>query len=299
MGVAIAILGLIVFSVLFHLLSPWWQTPLASNWTAIDNALNITIWITGAVFIAVNLFLAYAIIKYRHREGHKADYEPENAPLEKTLTLWTAVGIAFLLAPGLLAWHEYIEVPEDAAVMEAVGQQWSWSYRYPGADGVLGSTGIEHISADNPFGINPDDPYGRDDRLVTSNEMHLPVDQPVKVILRSKDVLHDFYVPQFRAKMDMVPGTVTYFWVTPTVNGTYEILCAELCGVGHHAMRGTVVVEDQADYDAWLADQLTFTEMMARNGMDSQDRQLAQVTGLPSGETGPSVGTENHISGGP
>src|SRR3546814_11446080 len=93
----------------------------------------------------------------------------------------------------------------------------------------------------------------------------MAVGQPVKMVLRSKDVLHDFYVPQFRAKMDLVPGIVTYFWMTPTKEGTYDILCAELCGVGHHNMRGTVVVESREAFDTWLSEQMTFGQLLARN----------------------------------
>lgn len=264
MAVAIAIALLVIFSVAFHLFSPWWSTPLASNWQSIDTALDVTLWICAAAFVALNLFLAWAIWRYRTRAGHKAHYEPENAGLEKKLTLWTAVGIAAMLAPGLVAWNEYVNVPEDAAVVEATGQQWQWGFRYPGRDGVLGTAAVRHMTPDNPFGINPKDPYGRDDVIVESSEMRLPLGRPVKLVLRSKDVLHDFYVPHFRAKMDLVPGIVTYFWMTPTRTGTYEILCAELCGSGHHAMRGTVVVEDQAKFDQWLGEQLTYGELLAQ-----------------------------------
>ncbi|PSJ40731.1 cytochrome c oxidase subunit II [Allosphingosinicella deserti] len=263
MYVAIAIALLVVGSVLFHVLSPWWQTPLASNWGSIDTALDVTLLICAAAFIILNLFLAYMLMKYRHRPGLKAHYEPENTKLEKRLTFWTGIGIAGMLAPGLIAWNQYVTVPKDAAVIEATGQQWQWAFRYPGADGVLGSASIGHVSDDNPFGLNPRDPYARDDVLVETNELHLPINRPVKVVLRSKDVLHDFYVPQFRAKMDLVPGIVTYFWMTPTVGGTYEILCAELCGVGHYQMRGTVVVDQQPAYDAWLAEQMTYGQILA------------------------------------
>ena len=263
MYVAIAIALLVVGSVLFHVLSPWWQTPLASNWGSIDTALDVTLLICAAAFIILNLFLAYMLMKYRHRPGLKAHYEPENTKLEKRLTFWTGIGIAGMLAPGLIAWNEYVSVPKDAAVIEATGQQWQWAFRYPGVDGVLGSASIDHVSDDNPFGLNPRDPYARDDVLVETNELHLPINRPVKVVLRSKDVLHDFYVPQFRAKMDLVPGIVTYFWMTPTVGGTYEILCAELCGVGHYQMRGTVVVDQQPAYDAWLAEQMTYGQILA------------------------------------
>jgi len=274
MYIALAIALLVLGSVLFHVLSPWWQTPLASNWGSIDTALHVTLWICAIAFVGLNLFLAYALWKYRHRPGRRAHYDPENATLERRLTLWTGIGIAGMLAPGLLAWNQYVTVPAEASVIEATGQQWQWGFRYPGADNVLGTAAVEHISADNPFGMNPKDPYGRDDVLVETSELHLPLNKPVKVVLRSKDVLHDFYVPHFRAKMDLVPGIATYFWMTPTAAGTYEILCAELCGVGHHQMRGSVVVEDQAAYETWLGEQMTFGQLLAAN---AQKTQLARA----------------------
>jgi len=260
MRVAIVIGLLVLGSIAFQLLSPWWLTPIASNWGSIDAALIITLWITGVVFIALNLFLAYSVFKYRHREGGKAHYEPENIKLERRLTFWTALGIVLMLAPGLAAWNKYIAAPEDAMVVEALGQQWNWNYRFPGNDGVLGAVATEHISADNPYGLNPDDPWGQDDILVEGGEVHIPLDQPVKVVLRSHDVLHNFYVPQFRAKMDLVPGTVTYFWLTPTRTGTFEVLCAEYCGVGHHQMRGYVVVEEADAFAQWLSEFPVFAQ---------------------------------------
>lgn len=264
MAVAVVIALLVLGSVFFHVLSPWWQTPRASNWVAIDDALNITLWICAIAFVGLNLFIAWAVMRYRHQAGRKAAYDPENTQLEKRLTFWTALGIAGLLAPGLIAWHAFVTVPADASIVEATGQQWQWAFRFPGRDGVLGTANVGHITPENPFGINPRDPHGRDDILITGGELHLPVNQPVKMLLRSKDVLHDFYVPQFRARMDMVPGLVTYFWLTPTKTGRYEILCAELCGIGHYAMRGTVIVEGAKDFDAWLAGQPTFGQMQAQ-----------------------------------
>lgn len=280
MAVAVVIALLVLGSIVFHIFSPWWMTPLASNWSSIDDALIITMYICAVAFIVLNLFLALSIWRYRARPGHRAHYEPENAGLEKKLTFWTGIGIAAMLAPGLIAWNEYVTVPADAAVVEATGQQWQWGFRFPGQDNVLGTVATAYISPDNPFGINPDDPYGRDDLLVETSEVRLPVGKPVKMVLRSKDVLHDFYVPQFRAKMDLVPGIVTYFWMTPTKTGTYEILCAELCGVGHHAMRGTVVVEEQAAFDSWLGEQMTFGQLLAQNEAAAGTR-LARADALP------------------
>lgn len=264
MPVALAIALLVLGSVAFHIASPWWQTPIASNWGSIDSALNITLWICAFAFVSLNLFLAYSLMRYRHRPGHRAHYQPENTVLERRLTIWTAIGIVGMLAPGLAAWGKYVTVPKDAAIVEAIGQQWQWAFRYPGSDGVLGAAAVKHITADNPAGLDPLDPFGRDDILIENSEMHLPIGKPLKIILRSKDVLHDFYVPEFRAKMDLVPGMVTYFWMTPTRKGSFEILCAELCGVGHHAMRGAVVVESQKEYDAWLSRQMSFGQQMAQ-----------------------------------
>ena len=211
------------------------------------------------------------LLEYRYREDRRSEYKPEDHKLEWWLTGLTSVGVAIMLAPGLVAWNDFVTVPEDAAVFEVVGQQWNWKFRFPGQDGVLGTSDIQHITDDNPFGVNPDDPNGQDDILVDDSELHLPLGQPVQALLRSIDVLHDFYVPQFRAKMDMVPGMITYFWLTPTRTGTFDILCFELCGIGHHEMRGTVVVEAPADFEAWLGEQTTYAESVARAGPDADN----------------------------
>ena len=264
MAIAIILILLVLGSVLFHFLSPWYFTPIASNWGAIDDTIDITFWITGAVFVAVNLFMAYCVIRYRQRKGSRAAYEPENNKLEAWLVGLTAVGIAAMLAPGLFVWAKFVEVPNDAAVLEVVGKQWSFSFRFPGKDGKLGTVNTKYIGDKNPFGMNPDDPNGQDDVLISGSELHLPIDKPVKLLLRSIDVLHNFAVPQFRAKMDMVPGMVTYFWLTPTRSGKFDILCNELCGVGHYLMRGKVVVEKEPAFQAWLSGHPTFAQSSAR-----------------------------------
>ena len=268
MVIAIVIAVLVLGSIAFHFLSPWWFTPLASNWSDIDFTIDITMWVTGIVFIAVNAFLVYSIIVYRHRKGVKAHYEPENKKLEWWLISLTTFGIIAMLTPGLVVWAKFVKTPTDAAVVEVIGQQWQWSFRFPGDDKTLGKTHIKYITANNPFGLDPADSSGQDDVLVASNTLHLPVNQPVKVLLRSKDVLHNFAVPQFRVKMDLVPGMMSYLWFTPTVAGHYEIMCEELCGVGHHAMRGHVVVEENQNFKNWLAAKPTFADTQAPAGID-------------------------------
>jgi cytochrome c oxidase subunit 2 len=263
MIVAVILVLVAVGSVLFHMLSPWWWTPIASNWDYIDHTLIITFWITGVVFVAIVLFMAYCVYRFRHREGMRAAYEPESTRLEWWLTIGTAVGVAAMLAPGLAVWYDFVTVPDDATEIEIVGQQWQWTYRLPGEDGKLGRSDPRHITDENPIGLDPEDAAAKDDLVVIGDDLHLPVGKPVKVLLRSIDVLHDFYVPEFRAKMDMVPGMITYFWLTPTRTGRFEVLCAELCGVGHAYMRGGVVVAEDADYQAWLQGQQTFAQLTA------------------------------------
>ena len=265
----IVVIGLVlvtVGTVLFHFLSPWWWTEIASNWGVIDTVIQITFVVTGIVFVAILLFTAYCVYRYRFQKDRRSEYKPEDPKLEWWLTGLTSVGVAIMLAPGLVAWNDFVTVPEEAAAFEVVGQQWNWRYRFPGKDGVLGTSDARNINDDNPFGLNADDPNGQDDILVDDSELHLPIGQPVQALLRSIDVLHDFYVPQFRAKMDMVPGMITFFWLTPTRTGTFDILCFELCGIGHHEMRGTVVVEAPEDFEAWLGEQTTFAQSMARAG---------------------------------
>jgi len=271
MAIAIALVLLVIGTVAFHFLNPWWFTPIASNWTKMDDTVNLTFWVTGAVFVAVNLFMAYAIVRYRHRKGveRRAEYEPEYKKLEWWLIGVTSVGVIAMLAPGLAVWAKFVTVPPEATVVEALGQQWSWNFRLPGPDGVLGAIDASLIGPGNTFGMDPNDPRGKDDVLVDGAELHLPLGKPVKVLLRSKDVLHDFTVPQFRVKMDMVPGMITYLWLTPTRTGSYEILCEEMCGVAHFAMRGRVVVDDDKTYQAWLGSQSTYGQLAAQPAGDA------------------------------
>ncbi|MCA8063261.1 c-type cytochrome [Burkholderia sp. AU38729] len=275
MALAIALVLIILLAVGFHFASPWWITPIASNWVRMDDMLTITLVITGAFFIAINLFIVVALVRYRHRSGHRAAYEPHNRKLEWWLIGLTIVGVAALLAPGLFVYADYIRPPRNALQMEVLGQQWQWRFRFAGPGGKLGTTDVRYISNDNPFGLNPADPNGRDNYLIDSPEVHLPLNRPVQVLTRSRDVLHDFYVPPFRARMNMVPGMVTTFWFTPTQAGRYDILCAQLCGIGHAGMRGVVVVEDEAAFSRWLAQQTTFAQ-----------QQMAHVQAAPTAAGG-------------
>ncbi|VVE70885.1 cytochrome B [Pandoraea captiosa] len=304
MALPILLIVVVAAALAFHFWSPWWLTPLASNWRQMDDTLTITLVITGVAFVVVNLFVAWAIFRYRHREGHRAAYEPHNRRLEAWLIGVTTVGIAAMLAPGLFVYAKLIDPPDNAHVVEVVGQQWQWRFRLPGPDGRLGTSDPRYVSADNPLGLNPKDPANQDNRIVDAPELHLLVGQPVKLLLRAKDVLHDFYVPPFRTRMNMVPGMVTQMWLTPTRTGRFDILCAQLCGVGHANMRGVVVVDDKPAYDAWVAKLPTFAALQAQHAgaaasdpLAAKGKLLAQVKGCAGCHTvdgSPGVGPTWH-----
>ena len=274
-------LAVIVGSILFHVFTPWWWTDIASNWGAMDDTIVLTFWIGGGVFIAVCLFMIYCVFKFSYKEGRKVEYKPEDNKLEIILTVVTTLGVAALLAPGLIVWNQYINAPSNAINIEVMARQWGWQYRLPGEDGKLGTSNIVNINDQNPFGINLDDQNGRDDILIQSDELHLKTNRPVKILLRSTDVLHNFYVPQFRAKMDAVPGLITYYWFGPNKEGDYEVLCAEYCGIGHYGMRAKVVVDNEENYEKWLEQQETFSDFIATlNGKEIKKIKLAKINNL-------------------
>ena len=285
MFTGLAFLAVIIGSIIFHFWTPWWWTDIASNWSAMDDTIILSFWIGGGVFILVCLFMVYCIFKYQYKEGRRSEYKPEDKKLEKKLTWLTTIGVVALLAPGLVVWNNYIRVPDNAIHVEVMAWQWGWKYRLPGEDGKLGTSSNKIISDENPYGLNVDDPNGKDDVFVESNELHLLKDRPVKILLRSIDVLHNFYVPQFRSKMDAVPGTITYYWFQPNKNGEYEVLCAEYCGVAHYAMRGKVVVEEEENYNKWLADRETFSSFIAKNRNNKlKNKKLVKINNLSSKE---------------
>jgi len=264
MHVGFIFLAVIVGSILFHIFTPWYWTDIASNWGSMDDTITLTFWVGGGVFVAVCLFMVYCVFKFSYREDRKAEYKPEDKKLEKILIWATTLGVAALLAPGIIVWNQYINVPKNALAIDVMAWQWGWQYRLPGEDGKLGSTKVENINENNPFGIILEDPNGKDDVLIQSDVIHLKNNRPVKILLRSVDVLHNWYVPQFRAKMDAVPGVVTYYWFEPNKEGEYEVLCAEYCGVGHYGMRGRVFVKNEQDYENWLDQQDTFSDLIAK-----------------------------------
>jgi cytochrome c oxidase subunit II len=237
-----------------------------------DAMFETTMWVTGIVFLITQAILFWFAYRYQSTEKRTAFFYPHNNKLELIWTTIPAIAMAILVAIGLKYWFKVTdEAPKGHATIEIVGKQFNWLIRYPGKDGVLGARDFRKIDdANNVLGLDWNDQKNMDDIVAQNGEMHIVVGRPVKLIIGSRDVIHDVGLAHFRMKMDAVPGIVTTMWFTPRYttkqmqemthdpNFVYEISCDQMCGKGHYSMRGTIIVETQEEYDKWLAGQKTY-----------------------------------------
>ncbi|MBI3401167.1 MAG: cytochrome c oxidase subunit II [Acidobacteria bacterium] len=235
-----------------------WMPELASRHGAgIDSMLTYLLVSVGGLFLVSYLALAYFI----WRGGRRTAIGPRFASrrTERALSIALGVGMAIIAEGGVLAigmpvWAEYFDAapPADAIVIDVTAQQFMWNVRYPGPDGVFGRTEPRLIDdTTNPIGMDRTDPAGKDD-IITLNEITVPFGRAVRIRLHSKDVIHSFFLPNFRVKQDAVPGMTPEVVFFPTKTGHFEIACAELCGLAHYRMRGFFNVVPPADFDTWL-----------------------------------------------
>ncbi|MBZ5858973.1 cytochrome c oxidase subunit II [Flavihumibacter profundi] len=235
----------------------------------IDTMLYITIALTGVVFVITQILLFYFAFKYQHSEKRKAYYFPHDNRLEVLWTVVPAIALTILVGFGLFYWFKITgDPPKDATVVEVTGKQFGWVFRYPGKDKVFGKKYYKNIDEgkSNQLGLIWDDQAAHDD-VVTNEALYLVVNKPVKIIINSRDVVHDLGLVHFRMKMDAVPGTPTTMWFTPKFTTAemkektgnpdfeYEISCDQMCGKGHYSMKGIVKVVSAAEYALWLAKQ--------------------------------------------
>lgn len=238
-----------------------------------DKLFWTTAAITGIVFVLTNILVFWFGFRYSEKKGQKALYYPDNHKLELIWTVVPSIVLTVLVIMGLTRWNEiFSPAPEEAILVEINAKQFQWIPRYPGLDGELGPRSIGNVTPMNELGIEWADRKSQDD--VFPSEIHMVVNRPVSFSIRAQDVLHSFYLPHFRVKMDAVPGIPTRFWFTPTktteemkqVTGNeefvYELACAELCGKAHANMRMEVIVETQEEYDAWLRTQKPLYELI-------------------------------------
>jgi cytochrome c oxidase subunit 2 len=249
--------------------------PASDHGVLIDRMLYITIAITFVVFVITQILLFWFCFKYQESDKRKAYFYPHNSKLEFIWTVIPAITLSVLVGFGIVYWYKITGPAPDRGPggelmeVEIVGSQFKWEYRYPGADKVLGKKYYRQINdaKGNPLGQLWDDPHNHDDVYITGDPMHLVVNRPVRLVIGAKDVIHDVGLIHFRMKMDAVPGTPTTMWFTPTKTSkqmieetgnpkfVYEISCDQMCGKGHTGMRGEIIVETQAEFDAWFAKQ--------------------------------------------
>jgi cytochrome c oxidase subunit 2 len=268
---------LMIAFLIFGLIGVWWCNELlypktllphgagSSEGNSIDTMMWITIVITGIVFFITQILLFWFSFKYQESDKRKAYYFTHNNKLEIIWTGIPAITLTILVVFGLKYWFKFTaDAPKNSQVIEITGHQFGWEIRYPGKDGILGRKNYKLTDAakDNPLGVDFSDAASHDDVHVPTT-MHVVVNRPVKLVINSQDVIHDVGLPQFRLKMDAVPGTPTTLWFTPILTTkemakktgnpdfVYEISCDQMCGKGHFTMRGVIVVETQKEFNEW------------------------------------------------
>jgi cytochrome c oxidase subunit 2 len=261
MGLALLVIIWLItfFSTYFFVAKTWWLphgAALAAPW--IDHQFALTYILMGVVFVAAQGALGWLVWKYRAGASNgPVEYSHGNTKLEVIWTTLTAILFIGLNLMGSHVWaSERFEAAGPGAVpVEVTGMQFAWYFRYPGPDGQFGRTEPKLMDPssgnDAAIGLDTTDSKAKDD--VVTGTMYLPVNRQVDLTLKAVDVIHSFFVPNFRFKQDAVPGLAIHMHFTPTEIGDYEIACAELCGLGHYKMHGMVHVVSQEDFDKWLA----------------------------------------------
>jgi cytochrome c oxidase subunit II len=222
----------------------------------VDRLILYVHLLMGALFIGWLSYFLYAIFRFNKKSNPKADYHG----VTSHASTWVEGAVAIVEAVLLIGfavplWARVAgDLPKDATVIRLTAEQFAWNSRYPGKDGVFGKQDFKLVTAQNPLGIDPTDPAGKDDFIPPLNEMAVPVNKPVIVHCMSKDVIHSFKVNPLRVTQDAIPGLSIPIWFEPTKEGHYVINCAQLCGNSHAFMKGHFFVKSQAEYDTWVAE---------------------------------------------
>src|SRR2546425_12249988 len=251
----------------------------SSHGYQIDHILEFCHWFMAALFVGWSAFFIYVLLRFRKRRQPVADHAGVRSGisthLEFSVVLIEAV---LLLGFAIPLWARRVnEFPptQDAILVHVVGQQFNWTFHMPGPDGQFGRREIGLVTNSNPLGIDPNDPAGKDD-IVVLGELHVPVNRPVIIELSSKDVIHNFCLPHMRIAADAIPGSLIPMWFKPIKAGPYEVVCGQLCGLGHVGMKGTLVVDEPGDYQQWLNE---------RAELAGQQNAPAPSPGAPKTET--------------
>jgi cytochrome c oxidase subunit 2 len=228
----------------------------ASTFAAqIDHALNLLHIGMVTIFVLWSIFFVYCLVRFRKSrqpQAERAELHKASSLVPDAAVLLFELWLVFVF--GLTIWaHVKNDFPkaENSLVVELVAEQFAWNFHYAGPDGVFGRRDPAQISAGNTLGLDMTDPAAADD-IISLNELHVPIGKPTIIYMTSKDVIHSFFVPEFRVKQDVVPGMRVPLWFEPTKTGPFELVCAQLCGLGHYRMKGTVIVHPADEFDAKL-----------------------------------------------
>lgn len=290
MGKAMLWFMVVFFAFFFWQVERWNDRSLpgaaSEHGVKIDALWDANIYLITVIFLLTNFFLFWFAYKYRGNSKNKAVYFPHNNKLEMLWTVVPAIALTFVIIFGLKYWNEIMADSQDQnkVVIELYAKQFDWTARYTGKDGKLGETDYRQISGSNSVGMDTADVAGFDDILV-KNEFHIPIGREIELRMRSRDVIHSAYLPHFRAQMNCVPGMITYFKFKPTkttaemrkdpyvvqmmaginkaralenkepVEFDYLLLCNKICGASHYNMQMNVIVDSEADYNAWIQKQ--------------------------------------------
>ena len=240
----------------------------------IDNIISIVHWLMLILFVGWGAYFIYTLIKFRASNNPKADYNGVKNHYSSYIEgLVAVVEVVLLFGFAFPIWASRVnDVPVGTEVVQirVVGQQFAWNFHYPGPDGVFGKTSVNLVDeAENPIGLDRNDSFAKDD-IFTVNQLHIPVNTPINVSLSTKDVIHNFKLPELRVSQDAIPGMEIPVWFEATMTsedflkttiGTkregkgFEIACAQLCGLGHYRMVGYMTVHNDEGYSAWLTKQ--------------------------------------------
>lgn len=267
----------------------------------IDTMMFITIAVCGVVFFITQILLFWFCYKYQYSEKKKALFYPHNTNWEILWTTVPAIALCVLVGFGLYYWYKITgDAPANAMQVEITGKQFNWIYRYPGKDNVFGKKYYKNINEaeGNDLGLIWDDKAAQDD-IVTTTAMYMVVNEPVRINIFSRDVIHDVGLPHFRMKMDAVPGTPTTMYFTPKItteemkkitnnpNFEYEIACDQMCGNSHYSMKGIVKVVTKSEFILWRASQKPkYVELNSAGAPAAAGDSTRNVNpGAPPGDT--------------
>jgi cytochrome c oxidase subunit II len=252
----------------------------------IDHMLNFCHWFMLVLFIGWITYFFYVIVRFRKARNPKADYHGVrnhvSTHLEASVVIIEAV---ILLGFAIPLWGKRVnEIPtdeKDPLRIRAIGYQFGWMFHYAGPDGKFGSQNIRFIGDGNNMGIDPNDPNGADD-AVLSQDMHLVNHKATVIRVSSRDVIHGFALHQMRVQQDATPGTEAPIWFRPISTGTWQIICAQLCGSGHFGMVASYSVDEQKDFDVWFKDQQDLTQKILGKQREKLAAQAKQAGSHPA-----------------